>query len=895
MFWRTQAELPLQRCLFALLCGASLFACSSNSYPKNDPAAAPQQNALSLRVAADTLRLVTENLEEILKKNLPLDETGEFALIYLPEASDASARVFCDEGNQWPGLVPPCTYNVRLRDGCLGPGEQDANHKCQPDMAGRPRESLKSFIRVRITDLASHIRLEMEDPGVLSTGGFRLIIEDLTLDADISLYAKLPPIFGYSIGDFTCRYRSPDAAMGQAIKVEKIDISIQPRIDTVDGKPVLFATSVARDVRLASLALTAETIADPACLSNADGALDCTQACALMDGAISVVGEGFNFINDLLKPALPYIVTPIANAALAFLWGDALEFGFEIPVSGLDFIPKSAGRNVRILASAQPGSFAVTQKGSGTDDPTRGTGINLTLGAHAELSPCVGTLQPPLGFVSSIPPALDGTLLLTDPTLDPVAGVAPTYEETYHIGLALSEGFFNQMAFALRNSGMLCIALGSDPGGLLANGSFVPNAGLLYLIAPPLAGLAPANAPIFFSMKPGQAPTVRFGSGKLTAIDDKGKPAREPLLTLNLLDTGIEFHLFIAGRYVRTFALNVDIVVGLTIYPTTEGKLMLSIDSIKADNIVEQFNELMPNYDFSGITEVLFSILSTQLSSSSLSFELPIRDALKNVLGNSMSIRLLDVRQEGTARDFLGIYVKLCSAADELDPNNRACAVPLAASPTRELSQIAAVPVQVDHLDGAAMLQVTPPGAGSYEYQSAIDSEVFGAFTAPDAQGLLRIQNPILRVLGKHAVTLRPRVMGQPVDLEARLARTELLVDPESPRVYIEGSGGLRAILAEDLVTPPERLRYQVIDEEREGSWTTRESATAELRGASDAAFVLAQDEAGNISADPRLLEGGSAGAAAPELRGGCANAGPAFWPLLLLACFLRRRSFLRT
>ena len=70
------------------------------------------------------------------------------------------------------------------------------------------------------------------------------------------------------------------------------------------------------------------------------------------------------------------------------------------------------------------------------------------------------------------------------------------YNEAYHLGLMLSQSFVNTLAYTLRQSGIFCAALGSDPGGLLTTGDFVPTAGLLYLLAPPLTKLAPPSAPI---------------------------------------------------------------------------------------------------------------------------------------------------------------------------------------------------------------------------------------------------------------------------------------------------------------------------------------------------------------------------------------------------------------
>jgi hypothetical protein len=889
------------RKLLALTIVAATFTegCScGGEYPRQLAGAGLQSNALNVRIAGDTLRFVQNNLEAILRKNFEVDPTGEYVTIYLPEASDASAETFCDESGLYPGAVAPCGYSVRLRDGCMGPGAQDASGKCQPDLR-KPRETIRSWIRIRIADLASHMSFEMESPGFLVNGGFRLTLTDLPVDMNLGIYAKLPSINGQSLGDFVCRYFAPPSTPGtqpQAVVLQKIDISIQPRVDEVDGKPSFFVTTLTRDLQVGGLNLMAETVADPACIVSTGVDLPCDGACSLIGTLLGPTSEGFNFINDLLKPALPYIVTPLANAALAFLWGKEMEFTATIPVKDLSFVAKASGRDVSILASAQPGAFAVTQKTSDASDLTKGMGLPLSLGAYAELSPCVNETTPPPVYPGGAAPLLDGTLKLQDPQFAP--GV--TFDETYHLGFSISESFFNQLAFALRNSGLLCVQLGSDPGGLLATGSFVPNAGLLYLLAPPLADMAPPSAPISFRVQPGSSPSVRFGTGKQIGVDKDGKPLRDSLITLTLFDTGIEFHLFAWDRYIRTFSLNVDVVVGLSAFPSRDGKLMVSIDSIKADNIVEVFNELMPDYDFSKITEVLFAILSSQLNQKALSFEVPITQAIKDALGaGDLGVHLLDVRREGANNDYLSGYMKLCTADDEADPANLGCFIWPTPPARDEGGRFDAYLTKVIYDDAPHLRAMgatrAPAGAVQLmlsseqfrEYQVAIDGDAYGPFVYPNEQGLLYVESPTLRVLGHHMLRVRSKVFGRPFDPNAGdEVFIPVLVDPERPRVSV-AKGVLKV---EDLVTPRERMRIKLVQGEIESDWLSITQAEEAISRLPAEVLVLAQDEAGNISFDPRELVQNVTTPGTETPAKGCTSTTADMWLMVAAALLLARQ-----
>ena len=854
--------------LCALSIAASDCTCGA-SYPKTASGAALQHDAVAVRLSRDLLPYLQNNLEQILRKNFTVDASGEYVLIYLPEASDASAKVFCDELGQWPDLVPPCTYATRVRDGCIGGGDRSATGACLPDL-GKPRETFKSYLRIKIADLATHFSIDLEGPSAVDTGGIRIRLTELPVDLSLGLYVNAGLLTkGLTHGHLACLFeKAPGAA--STITIHSLDVAVQPRVDDNNGSPTLFATSVVRSVSLGELSVTSRKLdSDPTCNISSPG-FSCDDICPLVNDALVLGSEGFNAIDDLIGPALPLIATPLANAALAFLWNKPLELGGSVPVASLGLVPKNLGTDLQLLMSAQAGAFAVTQQTVGSEtDPTMGMSIPLSAGAHADQSPCAAYVDPNPYYPATMP-NFTGSVLVTLPS-------GEQYDENYHLAVAISESYLNQAAYAARASGLLCVRVGSSEDGAIATGSFVPTASLLYLLAPPLVTLAAPSAPIFIGITPGDAPIVRLGDTSVMGTDEHGNPQKTSLLNLQLNRTGIEFHLFSYDQYIRVFSLQADIGVGLSLTPQSDGKLSLSIDHVNVDNIAVGFNPFLPGLDFSRITQTLFSLIGSVLGSSGLAIDLPITSAVQQELGADFQVRVVHVGRDGPDDSVLAAYLKVCAPADRVDPSNRTCfdVAPPASTAREAHASFAVTNASVGYVpatsaavralgadtepDGSASLTLSQPLA----VQVAVDAPPYGSFIAPDANGVIRVSSPKLWVLGHHTLLLRTRNAHGVIDVTEAPVQAAVIVDSEKPRLSIAD----RRLVATDWVTPPEKIMFRVGER-----WLSATEAQVAAAASPAGTLIAARDEAGNVSA-AQALHGAELSGNAPA-RQGCQTSG---------------------
>lgn len=806
---RSLRSFPGSLRLLALVALAlSLPQCScGSSYPRDQLGAEIQPDAAALRLSNSLFQLMQRHLESILRQSFETDPSGEYAIIYIPEAADGPTDQFCDELNRWPGVVPACTYPVRMRDGCIGPGTPDLSGRCTPDL-GYPRATYRSFVKVRIADLVDNLDIAIEPATLLDQGSIRIRIRNLLLDGSLGMFIDGNRLANANVGlgAITCQFTKAPGSP-HMLRIDEIDVSVQPLVArNGNGQPTLTSTALVRAVKVSGLSLTASPLpTDQACVT-ASGLLKCDDACKLAGDILELGSNAFNAVNDVIAPALPYIATPVANALMLAFANKPLELGGPIPLGDLPVIPKGAARDLWLMTSAGEGAFKVTQKEPGrSEDPTLGFTLPMWAGAFAANSPCAPPTAPPLPYASQLP-VFDGTVKLDHP-------LAPgtTYNEQYHLAMMISQSYLNQIAFAARNSGLFCAEVGSQGEGLLSSGAFVPTAGLLFLLAPPLERLAQKDAPIMLKLKPGLAPRIELGNGAIIGRDDNGRPIRNSLINLYLSELGLEFHLFSFDRFVRTFVLNVDIVVSASVNIGKNGKLGISIDSIKAERITEQFNELFPGYDFSKVTEVIFSVFASQLSPESLSFDLPLNAAIQDALGSDeLEVRMLALRRDGPSDDLLAAYIKICDNTSKADASDIACFKPTSTPARNSLVENNPITAHVISTEAAThgdpMITLALNSGHSDDWQYSVDGGPYSRVTGPDpATGLIKVRHPLLAVMGKHRVSLHR--VG---DEDSQVTQVEVWLDPNPPSLRFDSERGW---VANDDVTPTDRLLMQIDDE----------------------------------------------------------------------------------
>lgn len=796
------------RLVVCLMVALALPNCNcGGAYPRDQLGAEIQPDAAAVRISNVLFKFMQRHLESILRTSFETDPSGEYAIIYIPEGGDDP---FCDELNRWPGSVPACAYSVRMRDGCIGQGSPNLSGTCLPDL-GYPRSTFRSFIKVRISDLVEHLSIDIEPASMFDEGSIRIRITDLLVDGSLALYINGTRLTNGTVGlgGITCKFgKAPGSP--HMLRIDEIDVSVQPRVlRTNNGPPTLTSTALVRAVRVSGLSLDATPLpSDQACVTPT-GLLNCQDTCKLAGDILKLGSDAFNAVNDVIAPALPYIATPVANALMLALANKPLEVGGAIPIGAQSFIPKGAGRDLWVMMNAGEGAFKVTQQEPGrSDDPTLGFTLPMWAGAFSENSPCAAPTTPIPPYASQLP-VFDGTVRLDHPLLP-----GTPYDEQYHFAMMVSQSYLNQVLFAVRNSGIMCAQLGSQAEGLLSSGSFVPTAGLMFLLAPPLERFADRNAPIMLKLQPGQAPRVELGNGAIIGRDANGRPIRNSLINLHLNELGLEFHLFSFDRFVRTFVLNVDLVVSASVNIGKNGKLSVSIDSIRAERVEDQFNELFPGYDFSKITEVIFSIFASQLSPEALSFDIPLSQAIKDALGtDEVDVRILTVRRDGPADDLLGAYLKLCDEEAHQDPLDLACYQAPSPSPVRDQASptqpiVARVVSTDDAKRGVSQITVALGGGLDDEWQWSVDGGPYSRFSGTVAgTDRMHIDSPLFGVMGKHTVALRHRSPNGALDLEQSPLQLDVWLDPHAPTLRYDN---VRGVVVDDDVTPLEKLSYRV-------------------------------------------------------------------------------------
>ena len=134
------------------------------------------------------------------------------------------------------------------------------------------------------------------------------------------------------------------------------------------------------------------------------------------------------------------------------------------------------------------------------------------------------------------------------------------------------------------------------------------------------------------------------------------------------------------------------------------------------------------------------------------------------------------------------------------------------------------------------------------EYQTYVNFGAWSNFqTAPN--GILRVRNPMLSLLGHHTVYLRARIKGQYRTLEDTPTTVSFTFDPLAPNVNIakkKGSKGSLSIQAFDQVSPTKDLIYAYRLDDK---WISFSGPTLKLPSsalAQDAVDIRVRDRSGN-------------------------------------------------
>ncbi len=729
---------------------------------------------------------------------------------------------------------------------------------------------------------------------------------NITITGDVPLRLQYLP-FDSDIGGMEIVLNNNDACPGENQEFAPIGATIRVSIET-DDDPTHARQGYSR-VRIEEVTISQSDI-ENAIKLNCSGFLG--TIADLLKGVL--VGQLFGGLQDTLVGAVEeQLCQPINPDVMPMCptgtnpVGDYCRYGTDESsecvsiVLGMDGHANLGGLLSGISPGTKGGMNFLLAAGGGSvrDDGSGFTWGDLnpanngaTLGMFGGVEPdpissCVplSTLQRPAGL--TIPTELIDDSLITN---WPAATPGP------HLGIGLSESFFNYALSGMYNSGLLCIGFSTETIDLL-------NSGTLGLLAQSLKdlGLQREVQPIAIVLKPTQPPKVTFGNGTNLTTD--------PLIRLQLQQAGFDFYMFSSDRYIRFMTATFDIDAPMNLTVTPDG-LVPVLDELAITNGVVDNAQLLKE-DPASIAASLQGLLSSQIGGliggglpavdlNDLTASLGMRLVIPESVEGSGSPGLRTVTKDGER--FLGIFAALevtpammqnametSSSVEEVDIDDGGLArahehADKTITPRNAPEVVILAGVEDDH-----GLEV--------EHQVRVDGGIWKPWTK---DRYLHISDNALRLQGKHQIEVRSRAVGQAYTLDQTPDVHEIIVDRVAPAVKVSpvDESGRTTIDIYEFVSGENTLVRYRFDDDTFSEWTPS-GALNSLLVPEDAEEIEVEvkDEGGNVgTARQQLIRGlprdaGDGGCGC--VLAGAPDDGTPKWPLALLALGLlkRRRS----
>lgn len=469
-----------------------------------------------------------------------------------------------------------------------------------------------------------------------------------------------------------------------------------------------------------------------------------------------------------------------------------------------------------------------------------------------------------------------------------------------HIGIGVSERFFNYALGNAYNSGLLCLGLSID-NPLLSSGTFG-------LLAPSLSdlGLQRESQSLALVVRPGAPPTVTFGNGTNLQTD--------PSVRILMPQASVDFYIWSLDRFLRFMTVTVDLDVPMNLTVTPEG-LVPTLQDVGVNNATVT-NSALLSEDPALLAGAISDLVAGQVGSalgggispidlngmlSSLGLQLVIPETVDGQ--GSPGLRKLSKGSD----NYLGVFATFGLAAPSmsLQPVGQTQAAVLDKKIDRAglvLSTITKDNMPAVKLGVSSTLSELGPVAYSYR----VDNGFWSPLTSATE---LTVKSPLLRTQGKHVIQVRSRLVDDAYSLDPTPAEVEVLVDAEAPAVKVrESEGGGVSISMDDLVSKGAgKVRYKLDDGEF-GPWIDVRPSQVDGNGALaglvlDAATVgdareitvEAKDEEGNVAQAKQAIrgKGDAAGDCGCRMVGGSDELPTSAWLVGLgaLGAVLLRRS----
>ena len=638
-----------------------------------------------------------------------------------------------------------------------------------------------------LDDLEERLRLELTEPS-----GARLVLDNLRVGLSLKLKEDFLGIDSSCpvVGDL-----GSDPKHAAEVTVEAtIDPGVGPRPDYALDVDVQVSEIALDDLDVDVLGQSAYCqepecrdcgiVVFGTCLDIGGRCGECVVFCGgITDGLAALVGA----LSDVLSPLLTSILSPIVdnliNDTLNQINGTSalVEAAIDIAdISGLDILARSEAFG--LFAAPRPGRLVVNDRGAGL-------GMELTLdsGLEAPIADCVGQIAP---FQPSAGPA-------------PILSGIDRDGNAYHLGFTVSAAFLNQALYTAHRAGTLCLKLSTDDVRDLTGGTFSLNASLLSLLASDLNKIAEPAAPAIVELKPRNPATLELGTGGRIGEDPQGNDIFDWLLKARWTDIGVAFHVLIQDRYVRVFEVTTDVFVGMNLTVRPDNSLQVALGEIRIDDFREEFNELLPNADFSEVLPTILDVALGAVLNQALVFDLDLSNAISDALGGApLFLRVNEIFRDGVQDDYLTMTVTFSSttapAAFNQGVETQAYLHP------SEPGLIERQPGDgwAARATGLVRLVVGEDlpytEAQGLEYQLRVDQGLWSIWRPARPDNTLVATDARLKMPGWHDVDIRARAVDDYTTLDRTPVGLSVLVDPIAPRLSARhGQEGIE-VRAED-------------------------------------------------------------------------------------------------
>jgi hypothetical protein len=393
--------------------------------------------------------------------------------------------------------------------------------------------------------------------------------------------------------------------------------------------------------------------------------------------------------------------------------------------------------------------------------------------------------------------------------------------------------------------------------------------------------LAGPSAPVLVRLRPNSQPEFEMLAGA---------GPNDPQMKMVLNEMKMEVFIAIDRRFVRAFAVLMDIDMALQLSPESneEGQSVLVVqvaDGPNVGNFDVVYDEPVAGSDLGDTLPALVDLVLGNFLQDSLRFELDLAQTLSDALGTPVSASIDQVEVRGASGDELIIYADL--AVGQTLPST--------------LSYLPGVA----QIDPSSLLRATPRGLRAsgelrmqmqnyvgLEYSYRVDGGPWRVWQRADDQGWFSLRQPKLGLVAKHRIEMRARPTGdwhatpktmQSFNVETVAAAPILQLDESrrgwAVRVIDGGGSGSISLL----------VRWAEDDdlEPLESDFIERSSLPAGSR-----VEIIAVDSFGRRSLPARIsvANPGASAQATPAPANGCSSQATG-WLMLLGLCALRRRS----